>query len=51
MKIKQWGKENLTTLSIETMSEYLHETILPAFVKETNDNADKDESEIYMMVN
>ena len=29
------------------MSKYIHETILPAIVKETNDNADEDESEIY----
>ena len=47
MKIKQWGKENLTTLSIESMSEYIHKTILPALVKETNDNTDEDKSEIY----
>ena len=29
------------------MSEYIHKTILPALVKEKNDNADEDKNEIH----
>ena len=37
VKIKMYARENSTTMSIELISEHIHETILPTMVKGRHD--------------
>ena len=42
MKIKQYACENLETLSIEMLSEFIHEKILPRLLLEHDEDDDDD---------
>jgi hypothetical protein len=45
MNIKRYGKENLDTLSIEMLSEYIHDKVLPALVHSTFNEPVEEEEE------
>jgi len=45
MKIKQYACENLETLSIEMLSEFIHDKILPRLLFDENNTNDDDDSD------